>query len=193
LHERTFHTAPSRMSANIRLGAWTNVKVLPRTIDRVFRSHDCLICAQAKWNNPTIQPGTGIAVQYVGQVVSIDRVPITQSCVGGFTGFYLVAERSVGYTMAFLDKNNSLMDIIVKVILYFRKWGFDIQIVRTDAGSKETSIAFKNILAYYHARLEPAIAEQQYQNPVERYVQYFKPNTAALLASQSNLGQEFWC
>jgi hypothetical protein len=193
LHELTCHTSPNKMSTNIRLGAWTNVTVLPSTIDRVFRKHDCLICAQAKWNNPTVQSGTGIAVQHIGQVVSIDRVPITQKCVGGYTGFYLVSERSVAYSMAFLDKTNSLMDVIVKIILYFRKWGFDVQIVRTDAGSKETSNAFKNLLAHYHARLEPAISEQQYQNPVERYVQYFKPNTAALLASQTNLGQEFWC
>ena len=33
---------------------------------------------------------------------------------------------------------------------------------------------------------------QLHFNPVERYVQYFKPATSAILASQTNLDQEFW-
>ena len=172
LHEKTFHTSPTRMSSNIRSGSWTNVNVLPKSIDRVFRRYDCEVCAQAKWNRPAMQLGTQISMLNVGQVLSVDRIPITTSSQGGFTGFYLAVDRSVGYTVAFLDKSNNLNENVVKLILYFRKWGYDIEIIRTDAGSKETSEEFKNLLAFYHVRLEPAVAEEQYCNPVERYVQY---------------------
>jgi len=192
LHETTFHTSSARMSSNIRIGAWTNTNVLPKTIDRVFRKYDCEICAQAKWNRPAMQVGTQIAMLNIGQVISIDRIPITTSSKAGFTDFYLVVDRSVAYTIAFLDKTNNLKQHIVNLILYFRKWGYDIEVIRTDAGTKETSVEFKNLLAFYHVRLEPAVAEEQYCNPVERYVQYFKPATSAILASQTNLDQEFW-
>jgi hypothetical protein len=47
------------------------------------------------------------------------------------------------------------------------------------------------LLAFYRCRIEPA-PEQQYKNPVERFVQYVKNGSSVILASQSNLGQEFW-
>jgi len=139
-----------------------------------------------------LQVGTQIVVSYMAQIVSIDRVPITTSSQGGYTGFYLAVDRSVGYTVGFLDKANNLKQHIINLILYFRKLGFDVEVIRTDAGTKETYEEFKNLTAFSLVRLEPAVAEEQYCNPVERYVQYFKPATSAILASQANLGQEFW-
>jgi len=82
--------------------------------------------------------------------------------------------------------------VIIKIIFYYRKYGYDVQIIRTDAGSQECSEAYANLLAFYKCRVEPAPAEEQYKNPVERFVQYVKNGASVVLASQSNLGQEFW-
>jgi len=94
--------------------------------------------------------------------------------------------------LAFIYKQKDLESVTAKIILYYRKYGFDVQIIRTDAGSKECSEAYSNLLAFYRCRIEPAPAEEQYKNPVERFVQYVKNGASVVLASQSNLGAEFW-
>jgi len=192
LHINSFHTPFYQIANNIRCGAWTNCKVTASIVEKVDRKYDCPQCALGRWNRPAMQIDTQLPVQYLGTVVSLDNVPITEPTYGGYKGFYLSVEKSVNHLLAFLYKQKDVESITAKIILYYRKYGYDVQVIRTDAGSQECSEAFSNLLAFYRCRIEPAPAEEQYKNPVERFVQYVKNGSSVVLASQSNLGQEFW-
>ena len=125
--------------------------------------------------------------------------PYATKAIGGFNGKFTFVEWSVGYGVVFLVKSKSeAYSCVLKINTLCLRFGYDFQVLRTDAGSVENSAQFieqcaiLNGLGKSGIQIMPASVEMQRQNPVERYIQTADNMATALLVDQDLLPGCFW-
>ena len=116
LHKRMGHQSSAVMAKSIRDCALTNVDIEYQLIERV-KQIDCPACVLAKRNKLPILSGSGLVPSQFGHTISLDReVRISPLAKGGYDGFYLFRERTIGYCHAFLVKDYDLVKYIKLVV-----------------------------------------------------------------------------
>ena len=195
LHERMYHPSGAVMARALRSGAWLGVDIEPTTVERVFAHQDCLYCALGKMKRNPRPVGSSLMPPF-GQDISIDYLPVTTVARGGYTGAYVMTERSQAYAWAYLVSKPSNSTLVFKAISHvrscLRRYGFVLKAVRTDAGRVENAHALAVKLAEVGIVLNAAAPEAQYQNPVERFIQTAARGIATTLLSQRFLDNTFW-
>jgi hypothetical protein len=186
--------SPAVMARAIRYGAWPNVNIEPTVIEQVYLHQDCLPCLLGKMNRLPRSEGSGVKPN-LGEAVSVDYVPVSVMSLGGFTGFYMFVEVTVGFKYAVLTKAHNadiLLSAIKLYMAYIHKYGHVLRFLRPDAGTVEKDIAMCTELALLGVTTDPAAPESQFQNDVERSVQTVVKGVGAVLARQLFLSNIFW-
>ena len=127
-----------------------------------------------KKNHDTVQQGSGIRSQTLGQVVSCDvSGEITPTGVGGWKRFYLFEEQSVGLPLVYLIKDikGGFEPALRAADNWVKSRGFKIEILRYDASKFENSKENQALFADLNILGRPATVEEQRQNFVERRAQ----------------------
>ena len=131
-----------------------------------------------------------------GHEVSVDYLPVTAVARGGYTGAYVLTERSQSYAWAYLLTKPSNSGLLFKAISHvrhcLRRYGFVLKVIRTDAERVENAHTLGVKLAEVGIVLNSAAPEAQYQNPVERFIQTAARGIATTLLPQKFLDNTFW-
>ena len=194
LHERMYHPSVAVMARAIRHGAWSQVDISPTLVERVFKSRDCVFCSLGKMKR--LSCGQGSAVKPpMGQEISVDFVPVNPVAKGGYTGVYIMVERTTGYAWVYLIRKNSGI-FLIKAVRHVKtcldKFSFILRNVRTDAGKVENAHQVAVTLASFGIELNAAASEAQFQNYVESFIQTAIRGVATVMIAQSFLDNTFW-
>jgi hypothetical protein len=197
LHKRMGHPSRQVMMKAIAHNAWTGIPsgLTPDIIDSVFHHIECTACALGKRNRLPREKGTGIHPVHPGHTLSFDYQPVTTPSITGHTGYFLFKCLCSGYRHAVLTKSKdtaNLKEAISSVTQWYKKHGFPIKKLRSDAGSTEKGQELQKFLSDMEIDYSPAAVNSQFQNPVEREVQTVNKGVATLFADQHLLNSSFW-
>jgi hypothetical protein len=182
-----------------------SIKYCTCTAEEILRVRDhqqhCFCCLIAKAKALTTVSPSGIRPNIIGRSWSMDyQGPYAVPAIGGYTGRFLFVERSRGYLMTFLvHAKSEALACVRQVNKHCRVHGHLMQELQVDKGSVENSIEFIEQCGLINVDRElpgiivhPVVVNMQKQNIVERHVQTFDNNYAAIMVDNDLLPPSFW-
>jgi hypothetical protein len=140
-HNCLHHAAnPAVMARAIRSGAWPGVDIEPKCIKQTFLHTDCMSCLLGKLNRLPRSIGSGIRQDIMGHTLSVDWKPVSPMALGGAIWFYAFVECSKGYkfvTTSRVHNGEALYQAIYEAVLFFKRYGHYVRVLRMDAGKVE--------------------------------------------------------
>jgi hypothetical protein len=190
------HASLDKMVASCRSGEWSEDEVTESDVKAIFKHEDCIICSLTKWNaNPTLS-GSGFIPNQPGSSVSIDEIPkISPPAIGGqrHATIAIDAASTLSYVFVHHDLTQETFQAHVNQLkVKFKKGNWKIKKLRYDAGTTGKSQFVQDFLDSEDIIFQNAPAEQQNQNPVERFIQTLIKMTSAILLDCVYLGPEWW-
>jgi len=182
-----------------KMGRIKNSTCTEEEILRVRDHQHCICSLIAKAKALTAVPPSGIRPNVIGRSWTMDyQGPYALPAIGGYTGRFLFVERSRGYLMTFFVRVKSLA-CVRKLNEHCKVHGHFMQDLQVDKGSVENSIEFVEQCGLINVELKlpgimvhPVVVNMQQQNIVERYVQTFDNNYAAIMVDNDLLPPSFW-
>jgi len=196
MHRTLNHLHYAAMAIGIRDGYFTNTDLTYAQVMLIGKHVDCAACALAKWAWP--KPGDGLSMHHVFPFYecSLDILGPYPPAVGGYQFVIVLICTSCGYGIGKLLKNSptatDLMNFMDSVFAFAQRYGWSVNRLRVDAASLFTAKEFTDYLDNLHITLSPAPAEEQFRNPVERYIRTLKQTMNADHIAQCQLPASFW-
>ena len=195
MHEVFKHAHPHKMAEAVKLGLWSgDTDITAEDILKVFAHYDCISCKLGKLNHPQRNLGSGVNCYPPGYTLSIDFVgPIHPVSYNGFKYFYHIVDIATGYSSSILVKSKKeFINVLTDVTMFYKRHNWLVKVIRVDADRLLISDEISTYLDSHQLIYEPAIPDEQNQNPVERYLQNLFKGESTLLHSQTMLSSKYW-
>jgi len=200
LHHRMAHASESSMCSAVSGNdpVWRQAGVTEQQIRQVFRHEPCLDCALCKRN---LQPARVRLPEdhrawKPGQCLCIDPIPtVTPRAMDGEVSFFTVTCRATGrlHNIATMTKSSeAYIEVLEVVYRYYLRYGYKVEVVRTDAEFNLRSDKVDKFLASLQITLEHSAPYRHHQNGAERYIQTILKGTSTILHAQPWLRADMW-
>ena len=199
-HVRYGHMSPRELAKVIASGARSDMPIY--TSDQVLKvmtRWPCIYCKAATARIGSKGIGSGVKLQVVGEVFSVDNKDGYVPCLHfGFTGYHLFADYANDYLFAVGHKNHDAFHLgasIKALNTECNSYGHIIKEVISDAGSVERSAEVKLECSKMAFAILPLPTDMQYLNYVERSVQTIDDKISPAIATARagcTLGDELW-
>jgi len=203
MHNDMNHTALSKMAYMVDQMTLLNPTCTAKEIMLVRDHQDCYSCLIAKGKALSASKLSGLRPNIFGQKWSMDyQGEYAVKAIGGYVGRYLFVERMRGYIAPFLVRSKSAADAfecVRKLNIHCQTYGHEMQQIQCDAGTTENAQEFKEKCGLINVaqgkrgiEINPVPINMQERNTVERHVQTFNNNYAAMMVDNELLPPSFW-
>jgi hypothetical protein len=191
------------MITAVECGAWQGCELTPSQIRKAAQLYTCPVCELAKRRAASVPSNEDEPVEEwlssktagVGQIISIDPVPVKPATKEGSNYYWLSVDVCSGNLVSCTTRDKpatTYIEVLKYFLDYYESRGFPVKIVRTDA---ERVLLTPEVRAYMRERKvrpQNSVPGSHWQNRVERAIQDVNKGVSALLHGQQWIKAAYW-